>query len=199
MENHNFLKQNNNLTNYYYYEKSLSDEEINTIKELSQKYNTYIEGTVGDKLDLTYRKSKINWLPPNNETKFMYDKLVNLAKDANSKMWNFNITNLFDKLQFTEYSYNSEDKQQSHYDWHMDFGGTGLATTRKLSCSIQLTDPEEYEGCDLEFMVHRSIVKAPRKKGCIIFFPSYLTHRVTPITKGKRESLVIWFHGPTFT
>ena len=197
MPDHNFLVSNENLTNYFYYPSYLTDEEITIIKELSKKYNS-IEGKVGDIIDLTYRKNNVTWLPQNSETEFMYNKIVSLAKDANSKMWKFNITNLFEHFQLSEYSYDSKDKQQSHYDWHMDFGGVGLSTTRKLSCSVQLTDHEEYEGCDLEFMINRTHVKAPRTKGSIIFFPSYLTHRVTPITKGKRESLVIWFHGPPF-
>jgi PKHD-type hydroxylase len=194
--NYNLLKQNNNLTNYYYYSTSLSNEEIEKIIQLS-KIHSPVKGNVQGTVDLNYRKSEITWLPNNKDTEFIYNKLVDLAKDANSKMWNFNITNLFDNLQFTEYTYNPEDKQQSHYDWHMDFGRENTST-RKLSCSIQLSDSDDYEGCDLEFMIHRNITKAPRKKGSIIFFPSYITHRVTEITKGKRQSLVIWFHGPPF-
>ena len=196
LANYNLLKQNNNLTNYYYYSTSLSNEEIEKIIELSKTYSP-IKGNVQGTVDLNYRKSEITWLPNNKDTEFIYNKLVDLAKDANSKMWNFNITNLFDNLQFTEYTYNPEDKQQSHYDWNMDFGKENTST-RKLSCSIQLSDSDDYEGCDLEFMIHRNIIKAPRKKGSIIFFPSYITHRVTEITKGKRQSLVIWFHGPPF-
>lgn len=198
MSDYNMLKQNKNLVNYYYYENSIKCEEINKIMELSKKYNAN-DGNVNGNIDLSYRKSTIIWLPNNEETRFLYDKLVDLEKDANNKMWNFNVTNLFESIQFTEYSYDPEATQQSHYDWHMDFGSNGLSTTRKLSCVIQLSDSEEYEGCDLEFMLHRNIIKAPRKKGAVIFFPSYLTHRVTPITKGIRNSIVIWFHGPPFT
>jgi len=47
-------------------------------------------------------------------------------------------------------------------------------------------------------MINRSIITAPRDKGTVLFFPSYLTHRITNITKGVRNSLVSWFHGPTF-
>lgn len=197
MSNYNFLTQNDNLTNYYYYENGVTNEDINKILELSKKYNT-IDGAINDGVkDLTYRKSNITWLHYNNETQFIYDNIVYLAKDANNKMWNFNVTNLFDSIQLAEYSYDPQSNQQSHYDWHMDFQTKGY-TTRKISCSIQLSDSDEYEGCDLEFMLNRNIVKAPRTKGTVIFFPSYLTHRVTPITKGTRQSLVIWFHGPTF-
>jgi PKHD-type hydroxylase len=200
MSNYNFLNENVNLINYYYYTNGMNDEEINKTIQLSKKYycnNT--DGNVsGDVLDLTYRKSKITWLHYNTDTRFLYDKISALAKDANNKMWNFNITNLFDSIQYTEYSYDPASNIQSHYDWHMDFGSKGLTTTRKLSCSIQLSDSDDYEGCDLEFMFQRTIRKAPRTKGTVIFFPSYITHRVTPITKGTRKSLVIWFHGPPF-
>ena len=79
----------------------------------------------------------------------------------------------------------------------MDFGNDATST-RKLSVSVQLSDPSEYEGGDLELMVNRNYIKVPKEKGTIIFFPSYLTHRVTKVTSGKRNSLVAWFHGPSF-
>ena len=78
----------------------------------------------------------------------------------------------------------------------MDFGGSN--STRKISLSIQLTNENSYEGGDLEFMINRSTIKAPREKGTAILFPYYITHRVTDVTKGKRNSLVFWFHGPPF-
>jgi PKHD-type hydroxylase len=79
----------------------------------------------------------------------------------------------------------------------MDFGGYSTST-RKLSMVVQLTDPSEYEGGKLQFMINRSVLDAPNDKGTVIFFPAYLNHRVTQLTKGKRNSLVFWFHGPTF-
>lgn len=197
MTNYNMVKKNDNLTNYYYYENSITNEEIDKIIELSKKYDIN-DGNVSGEIDFTYRKSSITWLPNNEDTQFLYDKIVNLAKDANEKMWNFNITNLFESVQFTEYSYEPNANQQCHYDWHMDFGSNGISATRKLSCVIQLSEPDDYEGCNLEFMLHRNIIKAPKKKGTIIFFPSYITHRVTPILRGTRHSIVIWIHGPSF-
>ena len=67
--------------------------------------------------------------------------------------------------------------KNGHYDWHMDF--IKNKSTRKISVSIQLSDENDYEGGDLEFMIHHSIIKAPRKKSTIIFFPFYITHRIT--------------------
>ena len=171
------------------------DEEIQKILLISKKYNSE-DATVSGNVDYDYRKSKIIWLPLNDETKFIYEKVTSLMITANNEMWNFNITNLVDKVQISEYTDEKVDDHHGHYDWHMDFGGT--SSTRKVSLSIQLTDENSYEGGDLEFMINRSIIKAPREKGTAILFPSYITHRVTDVTKGKRNSLVFWFHGPPF-
>ena len=64
--------------------------------------------------------------------------------------------------------------------------------------SIQLTDPSEYEGGELQLKSKNSITTVSKKKGTIIFFPSFMLHRVTPVTKGVRHSLVGWITGPPF-
>lgn len=195
MHNFDLLSKNKCLTNYYYYSKGINDEDIAKIIQVSKKYQV-IDGTISDGLDSTYRKSKIIWIPLNDETQFIYDKIVFLLKDANKNMWNFNITNIIDKLQLSEYEGDNRQEEQGHYDWHMDFGENN--STRKISLTVQLSNENDYENGDLEFMVHRTILKAPREKGSVIIFPSYLTHRVTNVTKGKRKSLVFWIHGPPF-
>jgi len=63
---------------------------------------------------------------------------------------------------------------------------------------MQLSDPDEYEGGDLQFMFNQKIVSAPREKGTIIVFPSFMMHRVTPITKGVRKSIAGWVAGPPY-
>jgi PKHD-type hydroxylase len=68
----------------------------------------------------------------------------------------------------------------------------------KISLSIQLSDPSEYEGGDLEFTWGRSSKFAPKEKGAMVLFPSYSLHKVHPVTKGKRRALVLWAHGPAF-
>jgi len=191
----NLLKQNNSLDTYYYYPKVYGDEEIEKILSISKNYKLE-EGNVSGDIDRNYRKSKITWLPLNNETRFIYEKVVSLMENANKEMWNFNITNLVDSIQIAEYNDEHEDNNYGHYDWHIDFGHS--SSTRKISLSIQLTDETSYEGGDLEFMINRSILKCPREKGTAILFPSYITHRVTDVTKGTRNSLVFWFHGPPF-
>ena len=82
------------------------------------------------------------------------------------------------------------------FTWHID-RNMGIAT-RKLSLSLQLSAPEDYEGGDLELWFGGEPVKANRERGMITFFPSYVMHRVTPVTKGVRYSLVCWVSGPPF-
>jgi len=76
--------------------------------------------------------------------------------------------------------------------------GKGKYSKRKISITVQLSDPDEYEGGDFEFLIGKEIIKLPRKKGCAIVFPSYFLHRVTPVTKGTRKSLVLWGSGQPF-
>lgn len=78
------------------------------------------------------------------------------------------------------------------YQLHMD-GSPGQ--DRKMTAVALLTDPSEYDGGDLEFVVHPHHVKAPRTRGTIVIFPHWLQHRVTPITRGRRQSLNLGFWG----
>jgi PKHD-type hydroxylase len=70
--------------------------------------------------------------------------------------------------------------------------------TRKISITIQLSNPDDYDGGDLEFWLGKTPEKAPREQAFAVLFPSYLMHRVTPVTRGMRKSLVVWVGGDTF-
>ena len=72
------------------------------------------------------------------------------------------------------------------------------SNARKLSLVVQLSDPEDYEGGDLEIYTGHEPLVVKKKKGMTAFFPSYQLHGVTPVTKGTRYSLVVWVHGPAF-
>ncbi len=185
------LNRNKNLdlTNYHYYKEYFTDEDIDKILKLSEKY-PFVDGKVPTVVDTTYRSSKIKWLPNNSETKWLYDKIAHLAKKSNDQLWNFDIIGLGEHIQFGEYS----AEQSGKYEWHVDIGKNNLH--RKISISIQLSDPTTYDGGDLEFFKSRNIIKAPKEKGTAILFPSFILHRVTEITKGTRKSLVIWISGP---
>jgi PKHD-type hydroxylase len=88
-----------------------------------------------------------------------------------------------------------------HFDWHKDYGkdyGAPDQEPRKLSLSIQLSDGAGYQGCELEVRAGNQVDIAPKTRGAVVAFPSYVLHRVTPITSGVRKSLVVWAVGPEF-
>ena len=91
--------------------------------------------------------------------------------------------------------YKSSDK--GHYDWHMDAEAPENGIQRKLSISILLSDPSEFEGGELQFKGIED-KKILTKQGSIVVFPSFIEHRVTPVTKGVRYSAVTWASGPSF-
>ncbi len=76
--------------------------------------------------------------------------------------------------------------------------GPGNGSPRKLSMVLQLSDPSEYEGGDLELFTSANPIITKKQKGIIHAFPSYVMHRVTPVTKGVRKTLVVWIAGPRF-
>ena len=104
-------------------------------------------------------------------------------------------------IQYTEYNYNEESDIKDHYGWHIDSSlRTPMVFDRKISFSLQLTSDNEYKGCDLEFGIDVGVKDKEvfRQRGTLILFPSFLTHRVTPITGGTRKALVGWCRGPRF-
>jgi PKHD-type hydroxylase len=146
---------------------------------------------VGEDISLEvsdYRVSDIAWLSNNPKTSWVYDRIADLAIKANSEMWNFDIWDFQDDLQYTSYYGNG-----GHYDWHADLG-VGISN-RKLSVVLQLSNADEYEGGELQMNTGGSILNVPKEKGLICFFPSFVLHRVTPLSSGLRRSLVTWLCG----
>ena len=87
-------------------------------------------------------------------------------------------------------------ENQGKYDWHLDVGKDDISR-RKLSAVVLLSDPSEFDGGELQIMTSKDPKTVPLKRGSIVFFPSFLLHRVTPVTRGERRSLVFWVEGPT--
>lgn len=150
------------------------------------------------------RNSSIAWL----DDPWIYREIHPFIHEANQFCkWNFD-WNYSESCQFTKYS------KSQHYTWHQDSwhqpydrpGKPEHGLIRKLSVTVSLEDGRNYEGGDLEFDLrnhgdstpHVVSPKEARSKGSIIIFPSFVWHRVTPVTKGTRYSLVIWNCGPLF-
>jgi PKHD-type hydroxylase len=113
------------------------------------------------------------------------------VKKANINAFNVDVKNQVE-IQFTEYT----AEQSDHYDWHHDVHWSGETDfDRKISITLQLSDPKEYDGGDFEFDEINTNADF-KTKGTLLIFPSYLRHRVLPVTSGVRRSLVAWFWGP---
>lgn len=173
-----------------YWKEAFTPDECQQIIALGDNLR---ESSIGPKgaLDDDVRKSRVQFLHPSAETDFIFRRLVDVATALNRDYFGFDILAFAEGLQLTEY-----DDSESHYTWHTD---KGLAMSpRKLSISVQLSDPDDYDGGDLELYVQADPVVANREQGHLILFPSYTLHRVTPVTRGVRRSLVAWIAGPPF-
>lgn len=138
-------------------------------------------------------RSIVRWLEPSRETERFYGAIVNAIAVLNSQVYQFDISGIDEPLYHVTYPASN----QGHYAWHVD-QGLRNAPARKLSITFQMSDPGDYEGGDLELNARGEIEKAPRGRGKLVLFPSYILHRVTPVTRGSRSALVTWIVGPKF-
>ena len=138
------------------------------------------------------RVTQTAWIRRNDETAWLYERMQQTIRELNAQGWKYALSDFSEAFQYTVY----RGEEGGHYDWHVDHGP--LPVQRKLSISVQLSDSDSYEGCDLQFMAGNKMQIAPRDRGAIIAFPSYVLHRVTPITRGVRKALVAWVTGPNF-
>lgn len=180
-------KQNDQIALPYIVPGFLTDRECDKILDfrdqlVAEDGKIYDDGV--DESDI--RKSSIQWLFPNKKTDWIFDHIERAIMLANKK-YQFELLGFFQGAQIGTYN------TDGHYDWHPDLG-TGNSSTRKLSLSVLLSNPDDYEGGDLEFRDLRGDI--PRERGTAIVFPSYLIHRVAPVTSGCRVSLVSWIGGP---
>lgn len=185
-----------------YAQSVFSSEECNQIINLvlnsPQKYSLDNARVGGDDrgeavINEIVRKGRTAFLNLDDENvQWVWERVISAINQLNDTFFNFNVDRI-ECLQFSEY----KDKKRGFYSKHVDqFYSSGI--NRKLSLSIQLSDPKDYKGGDL--LLHHSSTpsKAEKKQGTVIVFPSYTLHEVTPVTKGTRYSLVGWVLGPKF-
>ena len=143
--------------------------------------------------DSKKRITTISWLPFNRpDTIPMYKNIESWVKNININHFGFDGIQITEQAQYTEYP------EGAFYTWHTDSDVDMKLQppVRKISMTLLLSDENDFEGGDLEMIDDK---KRPRmKRGHAIFFASFVRHRVTPVTKGNRKSLVMWFGGPPF-
>jgi PKHD-type hydroxylase len=182
-------KEGINQTNYYWFENGFTTQEIDTIVNGSLEYEFQKAVIIDEHNTDKFRKSNIKWLPFDSKWEWVIDKIMSQVTEANNIIWNFELKSIIDNIQYTEYEGNG-----GHYDWHLDIG-PGSISHRKISIVVQLSDPNDYVGGDLQIMTGSEYTTIPRGKGNVVIFPSFLLHRVVPLTSGNRKSLVLWVGG----
>jgi len=191
---------------YYYFQNAISPDLCNKIIDLGLKQKI-TEAKVLDN-DKKARKSRSTGL----DEQWIYEIVNPYLQEANEKsLWKFDV-DWSETLQFTVY------ETDGFYDWHIDSGGDESFAykddrinfnnkIRKISMTMCLNNPKEYEGGELQFDFGRDgsgkkldIITCDeiKSQGSMVFFPSFVPHRVTPVTKGTRYSLVMWTLGKPF-
>jgi PKHD-type hydroxylase len=170
-----------------------SNEEIDQLRAYADQFNEQAavgQISSGKKVNSTFRRSQGCAIPV-DEFQWVYKRILDIAKEIN-KLYLFDIDGKSELAQLAIY----DEADKGFYTWHSDTSPAIM--TRKISISVPLSSPDEYEGGALQFILDGEPRDIPQAKGALISFPSYELHRVTPVTKGRRYSLVIWLSGPSW-
>ena len=177
-----------------------SNEELKKIVDYCDAQGTEMGVTFGanEKKEVEeHRVSKVKFHHRNEDTAWVFDRMNFIIQSLNESFYGFDL-NGYSAFQYTTY----KEEENGRYDWHMDMNlGSQYdsdAEPRKLSLTLLLND--EFEGGEFQINLGKqeTPVTLPAEKGRVLCFPSFILHRVAPITKGVRKSLVIWVTGPKF-
>ena len=181
---------------YATWDNGFNDQELNYLRDIAaSSREVAVVGGRSDSRVADIRRSRVSWVSyngSNDKDAWLFDRLSYIISSLNRNYYGFDITGFAEPIQLTTYL--SDD--HGTYGWHQDSGGEGY--NRKLSLVLQLSDPCEYEGGQLEIFSSGSSQLVPKRKGLICVFPSWTPHQVTPVVQGTRQSLVVWINGPRF-
>jgi PKHD-type hydroxylase len=211
----NLLRINKEIQPIYWVDNFLSNEEIDKVIKYTSQINpepSKVGGNIQEEIKKPFtpdyhiknpnignvpriRQSVIKWIELNPDTNWLYKKLISQIHKVNQENFDY-ILKFVENLQFTEYN----EGQHGFYSKHDDCGDSSrlenFVDIRKLSFTIQLSNPEDYEGGELVFYNDKKEFNAPKTKGTIMFFQSNILHEVKPVKKGTRYALVSWVQGP---
>lgn len=182
--------KNNYLFNTCFYPQVFSPAECEQLIALQGQ--TKKSGLAGkpEPLD-SVRNSTSTYLPLDESTRWIHERIYPLVQFLNNHYYHFNIE-LLSPAQVIEYPVGG------FYDWHVDLGYDDLSA-RKLSVVAFLTPRSEYQGGSLKLVSGlRMEEDVNQEQGTVVFFPSYMLHKVEPVTAGLRRTLVMWAYGPSF-
>ena len=188
-ENSSWNFETDKINLYAYWNNAFSKLECETIINTA-KNKGLIKGKTREESDV--RDSKISWLYPSDNMDWAFRRVTDIVLNLNERFFQFDLFGLNEGFQFTNYEAPS-GKYGKHVDRCIN------TRVRKLSISIQLTNPEEYKGGELKlYDGEEEGTLMDKTQGTLIMFPSYVLHEVMPVTKGERNSLVTWVTGKQF-
>ena len=176
---------------FAWWEDAFTEEQLDWLQKKAREATDSAQiggGEVNDRV----RRSELNWLKKDPECAWVFERLAHVAASLNAEYFGFELTGFGEPIQLTNY----HEARQGTYVWHQDFGSSGIS--RKLSMVLQLSDPSEYEGGELQILTKREPTSMQKKRGLITVFPAWTLHQVTPVVKGTRQTLVAWISGPAF-
>ncbi len=139
-------------------------------------------------VDTSVRRTERTHILDTPAHRWIFDKVGAAVQEANDATWQFRIA-FMEPMQLLAYP------QGGHFEWHSDLGDRGIASLRKVSATILLSDPDSYEGGDLQLLDGGKELTPGRNQGMAVFFPSFQNHRVLPVTRGTRHVLILWTVG----
>ena len=178
------------LNTYAWWKSFISPEECKKIIDIgSKKKLKKAETYLG--VDPSRRDAKVTWLAPTDDLDWLFKRMTDVVFELNNKYFKFDLYGFIEGGHFIYYK-----APTGNHGKHIDIIINKYI--RKLSLTIQLSDPNSYKGGDLLLHTDDTPEIAPKEQGTIVAFPSYTLHEITPITKGERYSLVFWVTGPQF-
>ena len=181
-----------------FWKNAFTKDECEKITSIGKSFELYKATVYKDKVKKYgldgIRDTNVCFIHPNNETKFIFQKITSIVLELNKKYFNFNLLGFQEGLQFTNYKAPS-----GKYGKHIDkFSPECSSPIRKMSLTVQLSDPKDYKGGNLILHTSEKKTVMDKEQGMLILFPSYTLHEVKKITKGERNSLVGWITGDPF-
>ncbi len=149
---------------------------------------------VGRNRDHKQRNAELVWMDDVGDLTWVMTRLIKLVSQSNKHQFDFDVREFAESPQVAKY----DAAKGGHFAWHSDIGRGLAAGKRKLTLVLQLSNPDTYDGGDLEIRPSAHILLANRAQGSVSVFPSFALHQVTPVERGVRHSLTVWAHGPPF-
>lgn len=173
-------------------ERALSLDECDRVLTEAQTLEMNTATVSSRRVNADVRRSRVGFFTTDQHG-WLYDRVSALLGEMNATHFGFDLIGV-QAIQYAEYDANDGGCYEAHRDTFRE------QVIRKLSLSIQLTDPADYDGGDLQLFINdlTTPVVASRTRGDGLIFPSYVVHRVAPVTQGRRRALVSWAVGPEF-